>query len=195
MDTDDESRMTDIALFGTSADPPTVAHRAILKWLSQNYNRVAVWASDNPFKDHQTSLQHREAMLRLVIEEINSSKGNVSLHEELSDRRSLMSVNRAMKIWGRNQYSLVIGSDLTAQIRQWYHIQELLQKVQILIVPRPGYDIAQADLEALQNLGGTWAIADIQVPAISSTAYREAGDTSALTPPIKDYIHREQLYS
>ena len=194
MDTDDKSRMTNIALFGTSADPPTVAHRAILKWLSQHYDRVAVWASDNPFKDHQTSLQHREAMLRLVIEEINSSS-NVSLHEELSDRRSLMSVNRAMEIWGRSQYSLVIGSDLTAQIRQWYHIQELLQKVQILIVPRPGYDIARADLEALQNLGGTWAIADIQVPAISSTAYREAGDTSTLTPPVKDYIRREQLYS
>ena len=185
--------MTKIALFGTSADPPTAAHRAILKWLSQHYDHVAVWASDNPFKEHQTSLQHREAMLQLVIEEI--TQGNVSLHEELSDRRSLVSVNRAMEIWGdKAQYSLVIGSDLAAQIRQWYHIQELLEKVQILIVPRPGYDIAQADLEALGYLGGRWAIADLEVPAISSTAYREAGDNSTLTPPVKNYISREQLY-
>ena len=187
--------MTNIALFGTSADPPTAAHRAILKWLAQHYDRVAVWASDNPFKEHQTSLQHREAMLQLVIAEI-TSKGNVSLYQELSARRSLVSVNRAIEIWGdKAQYSLVIGSDLTAQIRQWYQIQELLQKVQILIVPRPGYDIAQADLEALGKLGGKWAIADLAVPAISSTAYREARDNSTLTPFVKDYIRREQLYS
>ena len=60
-----------VALFGTSADPPTAGHQAILKWLSERYDWVAVWASDNPFKFHQTSLEHRGAMLRLLIEDID----------------------------------------------------------------------------------------------------------------------------
>ncbi|NEQ41665.1 MAG: nicotinic acid mononucleotide adenylyltransferase, partial [Okeania sp. SIO3I5] len=45
--------MTKIALFGTSADPPTAGHETIVRWLSQNFNKVVVWASDNPFKSHQ----------------------------------------------------------------------------------------------------------------------------------------------
>lgn len=45
-----------IALFGTSADPPTRGHGKILTWLAQHYDQVAVWAADNPFKQHQASL-------------------------------------------------------------------------------------------------------------------------------------------
>ncbi|MGB3262812.1 MAG: adenylyltransferase/cytidyltransferase family protein, partial [Microcoleus sp.] len=55
--------MQKIALFGTSADPPTAGHKTILSWLSQHFDWVAVWASDNPFKSHSTSLEHRSAML------------------------------------------------------------------------------------------------------------------------------------
>ncbi|MCS6815631.1 MAG: adenylyltransferase/cytidyltransferase family protein, partial [Cyanobacteria bacterium] len=55
--------MMDIALFGTSADPPTVGHQAILLWLLEHFDYVAVWAADNPFKSHQASLHHRLAML------------------------------------------------------------------------------------------------------------------------------------
>jgi cytidyltransferase-related domain len=66
--------MTKIALFGTSADPPTSGHQAILFWLSQRFDKVVVWASDNPFKNHQTLLEHRMAMLSLLIEEINAPK-------------------------------------------------------------------------------------------------------------------------
>ena len=56
-----------IALFGTSADPPTAAHQTILQWLSDHYDQVAVWASDNPFKENQTPLSHRMTMLALLI--------------------------------------------------------------------------------------------------------------------------------
>ena len=81
--------MTQIALFGTSADPPTSGHQAILLWLSQRFDKVVVWASDNPFKTHQTLLEHRMAMLSLLIEEINAQKANIALHPELSSRRTL----------------------------------------------------------------------------------------------------------
>ena len=32
--------MVNIALFGTSADPPTSAHQAILNWLAAHYDHV-----------------------------------------------------------------------------------------------------------------------------------------------------------
>ncbi len=184
-----------IALFGTSADPPTEGHQTILKWLSDRYDWVAVWASDNPFKEHQASLSQRMQMLRFAIAEIETEKNNLRVYEELSDRRSLIAVDKAKKIWGEEaEYSLVIGSDLVKQIRKWYRVEELLQKAKVLIVPRPGYAIDREDLETLQTLGGRWAIADLNVPAVSSTAFREQKNERVVATTVKDYIYREKLY-
>lgn len=188
--------MNKIALFGTSADPPTAGHQTILAWLSTHYDRVLVWASDNPFKNHQTPLSHRTEMLRLAIEEIDSGKNNIVLDEELSDRRSLISVNKAQKIWGDDgEFTLVIGSDLIKQMGKWYHIEELLQQVKVLILPRTGYSIDQKDLDNLSQLGGEYGLATLNVGEVSSTAYRLKGDKEVLTPAVKNYIAQQNLYS
>lgn len=188
--------MTTVALFGTSADPPTAGHQSIIRWLSDHYDWVGVWASDNPYKDHQTPLEHRLQMLRLLIDNIDPPRQNICLSKALSHRRSLMSVAKAKEIWGpAADYTLVIGSDLIRQIRQWYHIEELLNEVSILVVPRPGYSINQSDLQALEELGGKYKVADLDAPAVSSTAYRKDRDEEVLIRPIQDYIHQEKLYA
>ena len=56
-----------IALFGTSADPPSIGHQQILQWLDRHYDRVLVWVSDNPFKTHQANLSDRLKMMELTI--------------------------------------------------------------------------------------------------------------------------------
>jgi nicotinate-nucleotide adenylyltransferase len=107
----------------------------------------------------------------------------------------LISLAKAKEIWGNNpDYSLVIGSDLVSQIRRWYHIEDILEQVNLLIVPRSGYDLTQKDIIALKKLGGNYQIADLAVPAVSSTAYRENQNPSVLIKPIQEYIYREQLY-
>lgn len=188
--------MVNIALFGTSADPPSSAHQTILNWLSHHYDHVAVWASDNPFKSHQTPLEHRSTMLRLLIEEIEPPRRNISLYQALSSSRTLETVEQAREHWGTQvDLTLVIGADLIGQMPRWYQIEKLLRQVQLLIVPRPGYEIDDAGIEELRKLGAEVAIADLMAPAVSSTAYRENGNTEAITPPVEDYIHREQLYA
>lgn len=188
--------MQRIALFGTSANPPTAAHKTILRWLGDRYDRAAVWASDNPFKPNQPPLEHRERMLGVLIGEIETSRNNIELHEELSSPRTLETVKTAKEIWGENaEFTLVIGSDLVSQMPRWYQVEQLLNQVRLLIVPRPGYQIDNANLDALRELGADLAIAELEVPAVSSTAYRERGDTDVLTPPVEDYIQQEQLYA
>ncbi len=184
-----------IALFGTSADPPTAAHQSILQWLSDHYDQVAVWASDNPFKDNQTPLEHRMAMLELVIHSLNLAQPNVRVYRELSDRRSLNSLEKAQKIWGEDaDYSLVIGSDLVQQIPQWYRAQELFQAVTLLIIPRPGHPLNRKDLGKLKTLGATYEIAQMEAPEISSTIYRQTKDKTVIPDPVKDYIYQQKLY-
>ena len=186
--------MVSIALFGTSADPPTAGHQNILAWLSHQFDLVVVWASDNPFKSHQTPLQHRAAMLRLMIDDIDPPRTNIQLHTDFSSPRALVTVDRAKQQWPEASFTLTVGSDLVAQLPRWYRVEDLLQQVQLLVVPRPGYPLTEANLEPLRQMGATVAIASLTGPAVSSTAYREAGDPDVLTPPIEAYIHREQLY-
>jgi nicotinate-nucleotide adenylyltransferase len=184
-----------IALFGTSADPPTAGHRTILNWLSQHFDWVAVWASDNPFKSHQTSLEHRSAMLLLMIQEINSPRQNLRLYPELSSPRTLETVEQAKLLWGNAELTLVIGSDLVEQLPRWHQVEHLLKQVQLLVVPRPNYPQEELNLWHLRRMGADVSIASLSAPDVSSTSYRETGDIQALTPTIEDYINREHLYA
>jgi nicotinate-nucleotide adenylyltransferase len=183
-----------IALFGTSADPPTPGHQEIVKWLSQRFDRVAVWAADNPFKSHQTPLTHRSTMLQLAIDDLMLPQHNVLLYPELSHPRAISTLENAKKIWTQGQFTFVIGSDLIAQLPEWYRVEELLRQVKLLVVPRPGHPLRELALAELHRRGARVAIADLAAPDISSTTYRRTGATAGLAPPIEDYIHREHLY-
>lgn len=187
-----------IALFGTSADPPTAGHQEICRWLGQHYNWVAVWASDNPFKSHQTPLAHRSVMLHLMLEELRSSSQsvtNIDLYQDLSSPRTLETVTKARYLWGPDaDLTVVIGSDLIPQLSRWYRVADLLQQVQFLVVPRSGYPLEDEDLQELKLRGGKITIAHVHPPSVSSTDYREYGDRTTITPPIAAYINRENLY-
>ena len=186
---------SNIALFGTSADPPTLAHQIILQWLSTHYDKVAVWVSDNPFKHHQASLDQRMTMLETLLQALNNQPNNIELHKELSHLRSLISIQKAQSIWGKNvDYTLVIGSDLVRQIRQWYKVEALLTQVKLLIISRSQNEILSEDLAQLRIIGGQYQLADLTLPNISSTAYRETQDSSLIPCSIRNYILREQLY-
>lgn len=186
--------MRTLALFGTSADPPTRGHQAILVWLSQQFDQVVVWASDNPFKVHQASLEQRQEMLRQLVAEIQASEGEIVLAPELSHPRALTTLERARQQWPSAQLMFVIGSDLVPKLPSWYRIREVLAQVELLVIPRPGYPLLPKDLHTLEKLGGRIAIADFTGPAVSSSAYREADKPEALTPAIRAYIQQEKLY-
>ncbi len=184
-----------ITLFGTSADPPTAGHQKIIKWLSEDSDWVAVWAADNPFKSQQTPLPHRAAMLQLLIRDIENPRDNISLEQDLSSWRTFETVEKAKLRWGDNaEYTLVIGSDLLHQLPRWYHVEELLKQVRLLVIPRPGYVINDSSLEEIKQLGGKIAIASLTGLDVSSTAFRKQKDPETLTPPVIAYIYREHLY-
>jgi len=184
--------MLKVALFGTSADPPTRGHLAILCWLSQHFDQVAVWASDNPFKSHQTALDHRTEMLRLLVGDLDLR--NIQVYPELSSSRTVITVERAQERWQNAEFTLVVGSDLVRQLPKWFRARDLLDRVKLLVVPRPGYSITDSELDPLRQIGADVTIADLNAPNVSSTAYREQGETEGVTSPIQAYIDREQLY-
>lgn len=108
--------MTKIALFGTSADPPTVGHQSIIEWLAGLYDYVAVWASDNPFKQHQSLLSERQRMLSLLVQDSQQRHQQVGLRPELSHSKTLFTVQQAQQLWPQAELTLVVGSDVVTTL-------------------------------------------------------------------------------
>jgi nicotinate-nucleotide adenylyltransferase len=185
-----------VGLFGTSADPPTVAHQEIISWLALQFDGVAVWAADNPFKTHGASLEQRSQMLELLIAEIDSSiSKHARVYRELSSQRTLETLITARSIWSDSEFTLTIGADLITQLPDWYRVSELLTQVKLLIVPRTGNQIEVKDLQSLTDLGAKIEIAPLSTPAISSTAIRNSHSIEGLTPRVAAYIRQHQLYA
>ncbi len=192
-----------IALFGTSADPPTIAHQEIISWLASQFfdtadsqeHRVAVWAANNPFKIHGASLEQRSQMLELLIEEITPSVSKyVQVYRSLSSQRTLETLMTARQIWHGSEFTLTIGADLVTQLPRWYGARELLTQVQLLIVPRIGNQIELSDLDILTDLGAKIEIAPLATPAISSTVIRNNHSIEGLTPRVALYTQQHNLY-
>lgn len=188
--------MVQIALFGISADPPTIGHRAIVEWLATRFDKVAVWAADNPFKQGQTPLVHRQAMLALLLDAIRQDYANVCLCSHLSHQRSLNSVRLAQQDWPQAQFTLVVGSDVLESLPNWYRIDELLSAVHLQIVPRPGFPVSRVHLSTLQTLTRQFTVAaDFVGPNVSSTAYRQTQAEEGMIPEIAAYIRQHGLYN
>ena len=182
-----------IAIFGTSADPPTIAHKNILTYLSNNYDIVGVYASDNPFKSHGSNLFHRSQMLKLLTQELNLS--NLTHCQEISDRRTLNTVEKARMKWGENiDLTMVIGGDLAEQIFTWYEAKKLWSQLKVLLIPREGYTIKQEVIDKINHHSLGCSIAPCQIPPFSSTDYRHKHDSIVLTDKVKVYIQENRLY-
>lgn len=186
--------MTRIALFGTSADPPHRGHAAVLTWLATQFDHVAVWTANNPFKDHPTPLSDRFQMLELLIDDLNAPAGRVQVHPELSHLRSIVSIERAKQRWPHATFALVIGADLVAQLPTWYRAEAIFAAVEIVVIPRPGYALTEAELQYLRQHTRV-TVADFPQPVdVASSSYRQTCDDIALTPAVQAYIDQHHLY-
>ncbi len=202
-----------VALFGTSADPPHLGHRGILEWLSYEFDQVAVWASENPYKPKQSPLHDRAEMLRLLIQTLpetlppkSSSKTasaqpknnrNVSVYQSLSDRYTIHSIARARQLWPKAKFTFVVGADLIAQLPKWYQAEAIFAQVDILVFPRPGHPIEGSALSALRHQANVAIAHPKNQHNIASSRYRQpdCGEIpNDLPPVIRNYITEHDLY-
>jgi len=170
-----------IALFGTSADPPTEGHRVLLQGLLSLYPRVATWASDNPQKHHGAPLALRAELLGALVAALHDPR--LSLEQELSSPWAIETLERAARRWPGEPLVFVVGSDLVVQIRRWREASRLLAGCRLAIAPRVGWPVRSADLDALRGLGARLEMLDLQVPATASSRVRRQVATAPRTSP------------
>ncbi len=181
-----------IALLGTSADPPTYGHKALLQGLLKIFPKVVTWASNNPFKVHGASLENRCQLLHALVKEIADPQ--LELIQDLSSPWTITTLEKASKKWPGEQLIFVIGSDLTQQIPTWEKAELVLQKARIGIAPRAGWPVDPSQLNILQSLGGKVDLLPLTIPAASSSEIRNQPDLSQIPKSILPIVFKQNLY-
>ena len=187
-----KAKINSIALFGTSADPPTLGHQALLRELTKIFPKVITWASDNPDKNHQIPLIKRTQLLRLIVKKISNPK--LELVQELSSPRTIHSLKKAFKIWPEASFSFVIGSDLALQIPKWLKAKSILNKTKVAIAIRDGWPISNKQIEEIKKIGGEVELLPIKIPESSSSKFREKPQEILVPSELVPTLLEENLY-
>ena len=187
-----KAKINSIALFGTSADPPTLGHETLLRELTIIFPKVITWASDNPDKNHQIPLLKRTQLLRLLVQKISHPK--LELVQELSSPRTIYTLKKALKLWPDANFTFVIGSDLAVQVPKWLNAESILNKATIAIAMRDGWPISDQQLEEIKKLGGEIDLLPFHIPESSSTQFRARPQESLIPQELIPFLLEENLY-
>ena len=187
-----KSKINSIALFGTSADPPTLGHQALLKELIKLFPKVITWASDNPDKTHHIPLLKRTQLLKILVKKISHPK--LELVQELSSPRTINTLKKAFQLWPEASFSFVIGSDLAVQVPKWLNAKSILNKARIAIAMRDGWPVSYNQLEEIKKLGGEIDLLPFNIPKSSSSKFRERPQEVLIPQEIVPFLLEENLY-
>ena len=181
-----------IALFGTSADPPTNGHKKILEELSKIYAFTISYVSNNPNKKHKEDISIRSHLLKTLIEDLDNPK--ILFNQTVSSQWAIESIKNCKKIYEFNNLDFVIGSDLVNDIFCWKNFDKINKEVSFFIVKREGYPIESSTLKMLETYKVKFKISNIKIPNISSSKLRLNFNYSNLPTSLIDIVKKNNLY-
>ena len=181
-----------IALFGTSADPPTIGHKKILEELSKIYAFTISYVSNNPKKKHIEDISIRSHLLKTLIDDLDNPK--ILFNQKISSQWAVESIKKCKEIYKFNNLDFVIGSDLIKDIFYWKNFDKIILEVSFFIILREGYPVESNTLKMLETYRVKFKISTIKTPNISSSKFRLNFNCSNLPSSLIDIVKRNNLY-
>ena len=181
-----------IALFGTSADPPTIGHKKILEELSKIYAFTISYVSNNPKKKHIEDISIRSHLLKTLIDDLDNPK--ILFNQKISSQWAVESIKKCKEIYKFNNLDFVIGSDLIKDIFYWKNFDKITDEVSFLIILREGYPVESNTLKMLETYNVKFKISSIKIPNISSSKFRLTFNYSNLPTSLIDIVKKDNLY-
>jgi len=181
-----------IALFGTSADPPTIGHKKILEELSKIYAFTISYVSNNPKKKHIEDISIRSHLLKTLIEGLENPK--IIFDQSVSSQWALESIKKCKEIYKFNNLDFVIGSDLIKDIFYWKNFDKVILEVRFFIILREGYPVESNTLKMLETHKVNFKISTIKIPEASSSNFRLNLNCSNLPTSLIDIVRKNNLY-
>ena len=181
-----------IALFGTSADPPTIGHKKILEELSKIFALTISYVSNNPNKRHKEDISIRSYLLKTLVENLDDPK--ILFNQRVSSQWAVESIKKCKKIYESNNLDFVIGSDLIKDIFYWKNFDKIIKEVSFFIISREGYPVELNTLKMLEMHKVKFKISKIKIPNISSSKFRLNSNYSNLPTSLVDIVKKNNLY-
>jgi nicotinate-nucleotide adenylyltransferase len=181
-----------IALFGTSADPPTIGHKKILEELSKIFAFTISYVSNNPNKEHKEDISIRSHLLKTLIKNLDNPK--ILFDQRVSSQWAVESIKKCKKFYEFNNLDFVIGSDLIKDIFQWRNFDKIMNEASFFIILREGYPVESNTLKMLETHKVKFKFSTIKIPNISSSKFRSNTNYSNLPSSLVDIVKRNNLY-
>jgi len=179
-----------VALFGGSFNPPHIAHQMVALYVLETKRVDQLWfvpayrhAFDKPLAPFENRLRMAEIASKGVgprcrVTEIERVIGGQS--------RTINTVRRLQKLHPKDTFSVVMGSDLVAEVPTWHKSEELQKAVEFIVVGR-------------RAAPGAAQYSAVTMPEVNSTEIRRLlraqKSVEGLVPrAVLDYIYRHGLY-
>ena len=182
-----------IALFGTSADTPTIGHKKILEELSKIYAFTIGYVSNNPNKNHKEDISIRSHLLKTLIGDLDNPK--ILFNQCVSSQWAVESIKKCKRIYELTNLDFVIGSDLIKDIFCWKNFDKISNEVSFLVILREGYPVESNTLQMLETYKVKFKISTIKIPNISSSKFRSNSNYSNLPTSLIDIVKKNNLYA
>ena len=191
-------------MYGGSFDPVHIGHlrSALEVSQAQELDELRFLPSGNP--PHraraQVANEHRLKMLQLAVD---GAPGIGIDDRELGRKSTSYSIDTLETIQAENpqaELTLIIGMDQFNAFDTWHRWQELLQRVELVVMERPGETLSGSAYQLMaSSLQKRISIVSVTQLEISSSRIRkdlQAGlDIRFLVPyAVRDYILSQDLY-
>jgi nicotinate-nucleotide adenylyltransferase len=143
-------------LLGGSFDPVHGAHAQLADAVQRTCRDAElIWipAAQSPFKPEapQVSAEDRRAMLHALLKERPGEQLDARELARPAPSYSLDTVRSLQEERPQRPLALAMGADTYAGITRWHGAAELLERVIVLVAPRPGLGQPQAELQGFDQ--------------------------------------------
>ncbi len=155
-----------ICLFGSSFNPPHIAHQQIIEGLKKlDFDQVMIVPTGNP-NHKKINISNQERMM-LVAAFAKECDVDVSYHEVENEFAYTVESLDYLNFMESDQVFFTIGGDSVNSLPTWDYYENLKSRVTFVIVNRPGIILDQSVLEQIDYI-----CLDVETTDVSSTELR-----------------------
>ena len=189
-----------IGIFGGTFNPPHVGHLITIESVrdQERLNTVLFIPSASPPNNQEGAIAPAADRLRMTQLAIEANP-NFQVSDIEVQRTGISftidTVNALQSLYPAASLSLVIGSDNFLEFHTWKSPKEILAKVELIVMSRPGFDMRQAHSEYARLA----KVVNVPPIGVSGTDIRRRVKLNRsiryLVPKaVEDFIHHSNLY-